>query len=205
MYHSPQILQDVAKLRFLNCLPSTLILSSAPQDLLLPGLRTGLLDWPWPHTQILDSQSMSPAEVTFAPCLYVNTLKIQSPFTFSEDSYVLSYLPWMQGLSAGSFSFSASIKSQVQSKANIDSGFALSFTLCVVSCALKFWFSKTLSSVQHIVPVILFDSRRLQKANTKPKTALLLSTVHCDRACLREEFHIHSSSSSVMSVSLSKP
>lgn len=46
MYHWPQLLQDVAKLQFLSCLPSAPILSIAPQDLPLPGLRASLLEWP---------------------------------------------------------------------------------------------------------------------------------------------------------------
>lgn len=46
MYHWPQLLQDVAKLQFLSCLPSAPILSIAPQDLPLPALGASLLERP---------------------------------------------------------------------------------------------------------------------------------------------------------------
>lgn len=84
MYHWPQILQDVAKLQFFNCLPSTPILSGALQDLLLSGLRASLLNWPWPPYLEIGPLVHVPRWLHFCTLFLHEYFKSTKPFHFLQ-------------------------------------------------------------------------------------------------------------------------
>lgn len=87
MYHWPQIIQDVAKPQFLSCLPSTPSCPMPLRTISCQGLELVSLSGPGLCIYRLD---MSLAGATFAPCFYMDTLQVQSPFIYCKDSAFLS-------------------------------------------------------------------------------------------------------------------